>query len=356
MPAPRYHRELLAAHHAVRQASIVTRAVQRSLSAEHRIRKPDDSPVTIADFAAQGVVLHELRRRLPSLAPVLAEEHSAYLRDPARAALLDGAVRAAALAWPGVRASDLLDAIDDQALDPASMKAAAPGAFWTLDPIDGTKGFIRGHQYSICLALIERGRVVVAALACPNLSRDFARPFDQPDPAEPGLIFLATLDAPTFVADGDAPVEPASWQPLMPVHPPAPPGSPAAPLRLCGSYSATQSSDSAASVVIERLRARGVMVAPPVRLDSQVKYAVVARGQMDAFLRMPRASTHEENVWDHAPGSLIAQQAGVVVTDCLGRALNFAGGATLAGNRGLLVAGGPTHALLHPAACEVLGN
>ena len=42
--------------------------------------------------------------------------------------------------------------------------------FWTLDPIDGTKGFLRGEQYAVALALIVGGEVVVAALACPNLT------------------------------------------------------------------------------------------------------------------------------------------------------------------------------------------
>ena len=41
--------------------------------------------------------------------------------------------------------------------------------FWTLDPIDGTKGFLRGEQYAVALALIVGGEVTVAALACPNL-------------------------------------------------------------------------------------------------------------------------------------------------------------------------------------------
>ena len=41
--------------------------------------------------------------------------------------------------------------------------------FWTLDPIDGTKGFLRGEQYAVALALIVEGRIAVAALACPNL-------------------------------------------------------------------------------------------------------------------------------------------------------------------------------------------
>ena len=41
--------------------------------------------------------------------------------------------------------------------------------YWTLDPIDGTKGFIRGDQYAIALALIEQGQVKVGVLGCPSL-------------------------------------------------------------------------------------------------------------------------------------------------------------------------------------------
>jgi 3'(2'), 5'-bisphosphate nucleotidase len=48
--------------------------------------------------------------------------------------------------------------------------------FWTLDPIDGTKGFLRGDQYAIALALIENGMVKLGILACPNLYVDVNQP------------------------------------------------------------------------------------------------------------------------------------------------------------------------------------
>src|SRR5690606_6420036 len=54
--------------------------------------------------------------------------------------------------------------------------------FWTLDPVDGTKGFLRKEQYAIALALLEGGQVVLAALACPNLQ----------DPSgTPGVLYWA---------------------------------------------------------------------------------------------------------------------------------------------------------------------
>ena len=46
--------------------------------------------------------------------------------------------------------------------------------YWVLDPIDGTKGFLRKGQYAIALALIERGEIILGLLACPNLPASLA--------------------------------------------------------------------------------------------------------------------------------------------------------------------------------------
>ncbi len=42
-------------------------------------------------------------------------------------------------------------------IDRASQKVYVP-RFWTLDPIDGTKGFLRKEQYAISLALVIDGK------------------------------------------------------------------------------------------------------------------------------------------------------------------------------------------------------
>ena len=50
---------------------------------------------------------------------------------------------------------------------------------WTLDPIDGTKGFLRGEQYAVCLALLVDSSVEVGVIGCPNLPLDPQKPDDQ---------------------------------------------------------------------------------------------------------------------------------------------------------------------------------
>ena len=57
---------------------------------------------------------------------------------------------------------------------------------WTLDPIDGTKGFLRGEQYAVCLALLVDAKVQVSVMGCPNLPASLAAP-DGPR----GSLFIA---------------------------------------------------------------------------------------------------------------------------------------------------------------------
>ena len=52
------------------------------------------------------------------------------------------------------------------------------------------------------------------------------------------------------------------------------------------------------------------ITAPPFRIDSQAKYAAVARGDASIYLRLPRSSSYREKIWDHAAGAFIVQQAG----------------------------------------------
>jgi 3'(2'), 5'-bisphosphate nucleotidase len=92
----------------------------------------------------------------------------------------------------------------------------------------------------------------------------------------------------------------------------------------------------------------------PMRLDSQCKYALVARGQADAYLRLPTGKPYVEKIWDHAAGMIIAQEAGAIVTDIAGVPLDFGRGRRLEGNRGVVCAARGLHEpLIH--AIERLG-
>ena len=169
--------ELAAALAAVRVASEVCRGAQGRLLAGHTLTKGDESPVTIADFAAQAVVCAELTDRLGAI-EMIGEEESDDLRAPDASGLLDAVV-----GLVGSQRGDAVSSVDVLDWISVGSSTGTTDRYWTLDPIDGTKGFLRGEQYAIALGLIEHGEVILGVLGCPNLPN--------PD-GSTGAIFAAT--------------------------------------------------------------------------------------------------------------------------------------------------------------------
>lgn len=314
---------LAAALDGVAAACRVTRHVQQELSGIRRHTKDDRSPVTVADYAAQAVIARRLHDAFGTL-DLVGEEDADALRSGEAATLRSSVTAAARTVWPGASDEEVLDAIDLGNHD------AAAGRYWTLDPIDGTKGFLRGGQYAVSLALIDNGTVVLGVLGCPNLSADVERPFDDPDPD--GLLFHATLGGGCYARAPDAGGGPggavrASAETDL------------TRMRVCESVEAAHSRQDESARLVRHLGARGT----PARLDSQCKYAVVARGQADAYLRFPTRADYVERIWDHAAGKLVAEEAGAVVTDVRGAALDFSHGAGLEANAGIVCAAPAMH-------------
>jgi len=327
---------LRAARQAVADACLVCREVRAALPELRAELKDDRSPVTIADWASQAVVVLALRDALGAEV-VIGEEDARVLRGSDQAALRERVLRAVRRVRPKASMDDVLDAID----------WAGPGSgedrakrFWTLDPIDGTKGFLRGEQYAVSLAWVEGGRPAVGVLGCPNLSADFTRPFAEPDPI--GLILSACEGQGTLQTPADAP----DSLPVPLRHAPRAAGD---PVRICQSVEKEHTNRDSTQRVLDRLGIRS----EPARLDSQAKYAVVARRQADAYLRMPTRPGYVERIWDHAAGWLVAQEAGARVTDIRGRELDFALGRGLEANLGVIAAEPGLHARLIRAIDEL---
>lgn len=79
-----------------------------------------------------------------------------------------------------------------------------------------------------------------------------------------------------------------------------------------------------------------------MRVYSMVKYAAIARGDAELFMKFAR-SGYKEKIWDHAAGVVIVEEAGGVVTDAGGRPLDFSKGPYLEGlDRGIIVCSGAT--------------
>jgi 3'(2'), 5'-bisphosphate nucleotidase len=91
------------------------------------IHKADESPVTEADHRAEALILEELRKRFGDT-PIISEEDAARFGTP--------------------------DAIGPR--------------FFLVDPLDGTKAFVRGDaNFTVNIALIQDHRPVAGAVAAP---------------------------------------------------------------------------------------------------------------------------------------------------------------------------------------------
>ncbi len=248
--------------------------------------------------AARRSICRTLAEAFPG-DPVIAEEDSADLRLPANEALLEQVLRHVRSARPATdgEAAVAIDASDVcRWIDHGGSGEFSP-RFWTLDPIDGTKGFLRGEQYAVALALIVDGRVVVAALACPNLPARLGKRTGRTRcdlSCRCGSGCSARLARPRRRLCTDA--RAVDRQSLRP----------GADARFCESVESGHSAQADAAAVAARLG----IITPPRRMDSQAKYAVVARGEADIYLRLPTRADYREKIWDHAAGSLIVAEAG----------------------------------------------
>mmetsp|Transcript_51874 Transcript_51874/g.103231 ORF Transcript_51874/g.103231 Transcript_51874/m.103231 type:complete len:90 (+) Transcript_51874:183-452(+) len=88
-------------------------------------------------------------------------------------------------------------------------------------------------------------------------------------------------------------------------------------------------------------------------MDGQGKYGILAKGEGHLYTRLPRAG-YVENIWDHAAGVIIIEEAGGKVSDLRGRPLDFSRGAKLSESvRGIVASNGVVHeALLQALAAE----
>lgn len=319
--------EYAAAVAAVRSAAVLCDGVQGRLVAGDTIAKGDDSPVTVADFAAQAVVCAELGERLGHV-ELVGEEDPADLRDGSRESLRDGVVDLVGRHLDrSVSAATVLDWIGLGGAD------GSAGRYWTLDPIDGTKGFLRGDQYAIALALVDDGHVVLGVLGCPNLPN--------PDGSR-GAIFAARHGecvAWYGTATSSTPVRVAR------------PGS-LAGARVCESVESGHSDHEHSARIVEVLG----IEREPYRIDSQCKYAAVARGDASIYLRLPTRADYREKIWDHAAGKFVVEQAGGRVTDVGGAPLDFGHGRRLERNRGVIATDGSFHDEIVAAVTAVLNN
>uniref|UniRef100_A0A5B6ZRC4 3'(2'),5'-bisphosphate nucleotidase n=1 Tax=Davidia involucrata TaxID=16924 RepID=A0A5B6ZRC4_DAVIN len=357
----KYSKELDVAVRVVHLACSLCQRVQEGLvsTGSDQVRSKDDhSPVTVADWSVQATVSWILSEFFGSQnVSIVAEEDVQTLSKADSADLLEAVVCTVneclaeaprfGLKSPdkALGASQVLEAISR-----CSSSGGPVGRHWVLDPVDGTLGFVRGDQYAVALALIEDGQVVIGVLGCPNypMKKEWLNYHHQhyrsmsklslptPDSWEEGCVMYAGRGS------GEAWMQPLvhadkklEWPNFARVIRVSSTDDPAL-ATFCEPAEKANSNHSFTAGLAHSVGLRK----KPLRVYSMVKYAAIARGDAEIFMKFARAG-YKEKIWDHAAGVLIVQEAGGVVTDAGGRPLDFSKGLYLEGiDRGVVACSG----------------
>lgn len=302
---------------AVFRAAQLCQQVQVDMVNTDAVEKADRSPVTVADFGSQALICQAISEAFPADIIVAEEDSQALQENPQLMQRVTGYVDRFAA---GISSDQTVR----EWIDRGGGKVG--GRFWTLDPIDGTKGFLRGDQYAIALALIVDGEVKLGVLGCPNLPQRL----DDPQ-AQRGCLFVAERDKGTQIL-------PLDGQDSKRIH------ISQATHRFAESVESTHSDLDTHAQIAQQVG----IIDPPIRMDGQGKYGVLARGEASVYIRLPNPATpdYRECIWDHAAGMIAVEEAGGMVTDVDGRTLDFSQGRRMIANRGILATNGDLHSQL----------
>jgi 3'(2'), 5'-bisphosphate nucleotidase len=308
-----YEKEKQVAIDAAMAAAKLCQRVRQDIPAA--IEKSDKSPVTVADYGSQALICKAVSDVFPD-DPIVAEEDAAALSQPDMAERLNQVVEYVKELQAEATPDNITRWIDRG-------NGTVGDRYWTLDPIDGTKGFLRQDQYAVALALIEGGEIKVGVLACPALPMATG---------EEGTLFVAVRGEGAYQA-------PLFGGELQPIRVASMDDSDS--LRFVESVESGHGDQSRQSAIAQTVG----ITAPSLRMDSQAKYGAVASGQALLYLRLPspKSPDYREKIWDHAAGVIVVEEAGGCVTDMHGKPLDFSQGAKMVDNQGVVVSNGVIH-------------
>ncbi len=326
---------------AVRDAARLCQLVQdRYLSASTKTAGDHSEPVTIADYGSQAIICRALQHHYPDDA-VIAEESGGQFNQ-----LVSSEKRAQVL--------QLLTTVLGEAVSEAQLLAWLDfGAgrrsrrTWVIDPIDGTKGFLARRHYAIACGLLIDKRVADGIVAAPGyVHAPSVREEDRP-PSGQGIDDRVGA---LFYTEGGmayrAPLTGGAGQRVT-----------VSARRDVDEFVAAQSYERAHASKSRMGRARelaGLGGARIIELDSMEKYALVACGDADLYMRLPRpGSDYAHKVWDHAAGVALVQAAGGMATGLDGEELDFSRGETLP-NAGMIISNGQHHARVVAAVGRIM--
>lgn len=230
------------------QANAIARAAGSEIMAVYAhdfavLEKADKSPLTKADTAAHELIVQRLKRLEPEL-PILSEE-----------------------------------AVGDFCVDKNF------GCYWLVDPLDGTKEFIkRNDEFTVNIALIKDGQAVL------------------------GVVYAPALNIAYLAVEGMGAFREEAGGRRVPIH--VTEHMEGTPWRVVGSRSHAENS---LVLLLQKLGSHEL-----ISMGSSLKFCLIAEGNADVYPRLGPTS-----LWDTAAAQCVVEQAGGSVLQLSGEPITY---------------------------------
>ncbi|PON22880.1 hypothetical protein TGAM01_v208135 [Trichoderma gamsii] len=336
------------------QASKLSQLIVKSHD-KGTITKDDLSPVTIADFAVQALLIASFKEIFPN-DTFVGEEDASDLRandalmtrvwDLLNTIAQDEFTQQGACKLPQSK-EHMCDLIDQA----GSSSPGGPGSgrVWVFDPIDGTKTYVKGQLYAINVGLIVDGKQAFGAVSCPNLSLRHNGDLknESANPEGSGCILFAIKGHGAFYRYLDSHHKELK-SPILSI-----------PSTFAGNHSGfvtctglvDSALDGVHDVVAQRLGLQfpGSDVVPWV-----VRWAALALSIGSVTVWVYKRRDRYAKAWDHAGAMLLFEETGGKITDVHGKDIDFSAGRKLSNNFGFVAAPVALHAKVLGIVQDVL--
>jgi len=271
-----YFKELSLAIYLVNQASKITEWF-RTKKFPSFIKK-DDSPVTLADFASQIFIISTIKKYFPE-DQIIAEEESSVFIDSDAENIIKKCY------------TSLNITFEEILIETLNYRGSSSKRQWTVDPIDGTKGFQKSLAYAIGIGFMIQAEPTICAIGVPNYKNTNL------------TIFSAEKNNGAKISYGDQNFSKISVSNKKEIK----------KFRICHSLHYNK------PWVLNFVRSLGVTNFIP--LDSMAKLCMIADGSSELYIKpmnMKRSFT-----WDFLPGELLVKEAGGMITDIRGNPIQY---------------------------------
>lgn len=271
----KYHKELSLAGDLVKKASEITEWFNKSGFKSYE--KKDKSPVTIADFASQIFIISKLKEKFPE-DQIFAEEESSLVSKNEEFLINE------CFKEINFEPNEDIRAI-------LNYRGSQSNRQWTVDPIDGTKGYQKGLSYAVGIGLMENSDPKICAICVPNYKKEGV------------AIFIAEKGKGAQASYGD--------KELTPIK-------------------VSHQNNLSSSIMCQSLHhnkqwvmdlAEMIGLNKIIQIDGMGKFCMVADGSADLYVRQMNATYSSS--WDYMPGDLLVREAGGMITDLNNKQLNF---------------------------------